>query len=1770
MQQNSNMPRPGQLSAPVPMSGVGVGGSAQSSGMNSDPSYHRPLLSNQQIPVPPGQNVVQPPNSMGGNRPGMVGGTNQMATMNGQPKPHQQQMQMQHHMQHLPIPNHQQQQQQQQQQSQQQQQQQQQQSMSQTQSTPQMLTQNVNASGVGPASGMGGMMSVQMPSQQMAQQQGLLQQQQQLQQQQVRQSMSQQGSSQGSHASVSSDGSNAAHRPRKPWHGDGNEHRAERDQMIDRIIQLLQQRRPNATPDWCQKLPSMARRLEDSLYWTADSFEAYNESSSLKTRLQQLALTISNTGKGSSKQSKNSSNHPPSGGSSQPSMPQASQPMTGQQHISNNSMQLSQHYMPMPMQPDNIHMANSQMVGQQQSNASKNAPGLPMHSHVLPLAPQQQTMQMQQQAQPSLPHGHQQQSQSSHPNHMGMHIDSQSLRTGAIAPGTGVGVGAGPNVAQVDKRYIRVSDVHPLMGAQPGIVPSDPSSSTGENVDLSISMPGSSGVMMDDNQMNVFMAGYPNNGVPSNGNAKGPKPSQQAADDHRKQVLKQQQQRLLLLRHASKCPHESGRCVVTPHCGAMKHLWKHIMSCKDQECKVPHCVSSRYVLSHYSKCKETQCPVCGPVREAIRRNYDRSRHVLNLSKSFPIQGGAVSTVANGSDGGTGSVANSALSSSSAGSMMSNISAGPYPSGGTQDIRQDVPPPPPVAPQPAPAHPVSKKKEREREKAEREREKAEKEKEKERLKDASQSSASLGSGSSIPASTHSSMSGALQGQTQGVQNTVVGSAPKPAILDPVSCALYSFTTEQIMEHVQNILETKPITATQIKAKCLPLVEEILNDTNGDIFARPVDPVALRIHDYFDIIKKPMDLGTIKKRLEGLSYRSVEEFVDDVHLVFDNAMLYNPKSCEVHTFAKNFKKQFDTNYNNMLKEMKAECEAKKENANNCLLCGESSVKYEPPVYYCNGRCNGQRIRRNVTFYSTLNNSYHWCTTCYNEMKENQQIQTGDSVIYKRDLQKKKHSEDAEEPWVQCDLCQRWVHQICTLFNGRRNVSDNVAFVCPACVILKRLKKGPSTLMTNRKMQADDLPKCKLSDFLELRVRQRLESAYLEWSQSHDIPLEKVEKASPLFIRQVASIDKLHHVREGVLERYKGKGYPTEFPCRSKCVVLFQNIEGQDVILFGMYVYEYGHKCAAPNQRRVYISYLDSVHYFRPRQFRTIVYHEILIAYLEYVKARGFHTAHIWACPPLRGDDYILYCHPQDQKTPKDDRLRHWYADMLKACEQRGIVVQTSDLYKEFLADPNNDVTVLPYFEGDYWVNEAEVIIKNLGSKANAITQPATTADDAAGDDGEDKVESNTKKRKSVSKSKRTRNSRGATPLLTKSERDPVMAKLASIIEPMKEAFFVAKLHPDEYAQHWAAVRQEELEREAATNDPESSSKRARLLQEEALSSSSADMPTLCPNTEETSAKMTSKSMPSIEKRPRKSPATARLTETRSVSSSSSSGVVKNEDPDTTYNHGKEPATGASDESSGGALAGADQGDAEAKETEEDASSAGKTDVTAAHSKESGEAEGGEGSKPSGDAEDNSGNTSIARAESVREPLNKDIDVKDDTEDPDDTQESEHFDTRQSFLNLCQGNHYQFDQLRRAKHTSLMVLYHLHNPDAPKFVAMCYKCGKDILQGVRHHCDICDQDICIDCLNANGPAVHPHPLKPMTVQSGAPTAQILTEQQRQERNRSMKLHLELLVHASTCHLEDCTKNCRKMKVQTLDGHYLLYLLYLTCMYFTGFRTP
>jgi len=57
--------------------------------------------------------------------------------------------------------------------------------------------------------------------------------------------------------------------------------------------------------------------------------------------------------------------------------------------------------------------------------------------------------------------------------------------------------------------------------------------------------------------------------------------------------------------------------------------------------------------------------------------------------------------------------------------------------------------------------------------------------------------------------------------------------------------------------------------------------------------------------------------------------------------------------------------------------------------------------------------------------------------------------------------------------------------------------------------------------------------------------------------------------------------------------------------------------------------------------------------------------------------------------------------------------------------------------------------------------------------------------------------------------------------------------------------------------------------------------------------------------------------------------------------------------------------------------------------------------------------------------------------------------------------------------QFRHYQFDTLRRAKHSSAMVLYHLHRPESRSLNPFCSRCHRPV-RYVRYHCGVCNYDL------------------------------------------------------------------------------------------------
>ncbi|KAK4564586.1 hypothetical protein RGQ29_006598 [Quercus rubra] len=86
-----------------------------------------------------------------------------------------------------------------------------------------------------------------------------------------------------------------------------------------------------------------------------------------------------------------------------------------------------------------------------------------------------------------------------------------------------------------------------------------------------------------------------------------------------------------------------------------------------------------------------------------------------------------------------------------------------------------------------------------------------------------------------------------------------------------------------------------------------------------FLKPVDVEGLGLHDYYEVIEKPMDFSTIEKKMDakdGTGYKNVREIYADVRLVFKNAMRYNEEKDDVHVMAKTLLEKFEEKWLQLL--------------------------------------------------------------------------------------------------------------------------------------------------------------------------------------------------------------------------------------------------------------------------------------------------------------------------------------------------------------------------------------------------------------------------------------------------------------------------------------------------------------------------------------------------------------------------------------------------------------------------------------------------------------------------------------------------------------------------------------------------------------------------------------------------------------------------------------------------------------------------------------
>ncbi|KAL7238004.1 hypothetical protein ACSBR2_004161 [Camellia fascicularis] len=102
---------------------------------------------------------------------------------------------------------------------------------------------------------------------------------------------------------------------------------------------------------------------------------------------------------------------------------------------------------------------------------------------------------------------------------------------------------------------------------------------------------------------------------------------------------------------------------------------------------------------------------------------------------------------------------------------------------------------------------------------------------------------------------------------------------------------------------------PLYKEQELKAALVVIRKVMKMDAARPFNLPVDPIALGIHDYFDVIDTPMDFGTICNNLEnGVRYKNSKDVFGDVQYIWDNCSKYNGEGHHISELMKQVKKNF----------------------------------------------------------------------------------------------------------------------------------------------------------------------------------------------------------------------------------------------------------------------------------------------------------------------------------------------------------------------------------------------------------------------------------------------------------------------------------------------------------------------------------------------------------------------------------------------------------------------------------------------------------------------------------------------------------------------------------------------------------------------------------------------------------------------------------------------------------------------------------------------
>jgi len=99
----------------------------------------------------------------------------------------------------------------------------------------------------------------------------------------------------------------------------------------------------------------------------------------------------------------------------------------------------------------------------------------------------------------------------------------------------------------------------------------------------------------------------------------------------------------------------------------------------------------------------------------------------------------------------------------------------------------------------------------------------------------------------------------------------------------------------------------------------VLQSMIQRSDTEPFRVPVDWKGMGLFDYPTLIKKPMDLGTVKRNINARKYKTIPEAAEDIRLVWTNCMTYNQDGSDFFLLAKNLSKKFEEKYSKLVNDL-----------------------------------------------------------------------------------------------------------------------------------------------------------------------------------------------------------------------------------------------------------------------------------------------------------------------------------------------------------------------------------------------------------------------------------------------------------------------------------------------------------------------------------------------------------------------------------------------------------------------------------------------------------------------------------------------------------------------------------------------------------------------------------------------------------------------------------------------------------------------------------